>query len=485
MDSDVHSLGERYRIIDSIVKGSTSIILRAQDMLLDRLVALKMPRENLLSENPEYARMFIKEAKYLASFDHPNILPLYDCYESSQGPVLVMRYAEGSLRTYISNHNLTIESAVRTARQVADALDYCTGRGVAHRDVKPENVLLGNISYSYLGDFGLAAHLDDDDKWNHVMGTPPYVCPEILFESRISSTVYNRAKSDQFSFGVMLYEMITGHLPFELPSPRSCPPGWEYCTALRLWKGERPLSCCELDPRLPHGLDEVIMRMLSLDHEERYPSNKAAVESFAETLEGRTASGLRVFISFSHEDIHIARALVPLLEEQGFSVWWDTKISHAGDWDDQIEAAMLSSQVMILLLSGHSVKSSESKREWKYWLDFVKKPIIPILLENCMPSYRLSPLQHISAVGMLPPAIASEICQAIRKTIGQAQDITSEGTVPVGRVREESLLSNMESMVLKTLDLRSHELSTTISTQVPAKYKISRDDIERCLETQH
>jgi serine/threonine protein kinase len=164
MQNDIEILGDRYRLVEIIGQGTTSVMFSAEDLFLNRLVAVKMPRANLLSEDPEYARMFIKEARYQASFDHPNILPLFDCYESSRGPVLIMRYTRNSLRTLIGTQSLSTEFVVSAARQIADALDHCTQRGVAHRDVKPDNVLSDDSGYTYLTDFGLAAPLDDDEK---------------------------------------------------------------------------------------------------------------------------------------------------------------------------------------------------------------------------------------------------------------------------------------------------------------------------------
>jgi hypothetical protein len=230
-------------------------------------------------------------------------------------------------------------------------------------------------------------------------------------------------------------------------------------------------------------LDEVIKRMLSIDPTERYPSNKDAVASFTQALQGKNLSRIRVFVSFSHEDIRMVKDLVLLLEQRGFAVWWDAELSHTGDWDDQIEAAMLASQVMVVFLSDHSVRSNESKREWKYWLDHVKKPIIPVILEDCRPPYRLSPLQAIVAKDKPVAQIASDVGQAILKTFRLLQE-TREREPPIeDTALKTSGMFGVENVSLRPFDVRSEAITDDISTKVPAAYSIGRPEMQRCLES--
>jgi serine/threonine protein kinase len=487
MPDSKHTFGDRFHITKTIGCGATALVLLAQDNFLDRQVAIKMPKENLLLKNPEFRTLFIKEAKYQAMFDHPNILPLYDCYDSPEGPILVLRYAENTVRNWINDKEINIEFMIEIIHQIADALDYCCERGFAHRDVKPENILCDSSRHSYLTDFGLAAPFDDSEKWKTVMGTPPFVCPEIIFEQKISPGSVLRARADQFSLGVMLFEMITGHLPFESPSNHKYPPGWENCTALRLWKGETRPHCYDVNPRIPVTVDSIIERMLSIDPEERYISNSEAINNLQETLQKKYFSEVKVFISFSHEDIGIVENIVQQLESRGLSVWWDSEISHLGDWDDQIEKAMLSCHVMAIFLSPNSVNSDESKREWKYWIDQIKKPIIPVIIQDCRLPYRLSSLQHISAIGKSVDEIASNIVQAIRRTINQIKNEQAEESSQVQQAvkyfsQPLPKINNIDHFPLQPVNLKTQSGLSKL-TQVPEKYVMKISQIEPFLKT--
>ncbi len=471
MRRDETILGDRYKIVGSLGEGGTSRVLKAEDTVLNRSVAIKLPIEGLLREQPKLTKMFIKEAKYLATLEHPNILPLYDYYESSRGPVLVTRCVEGSLNYYFRESDWSFEHFIRSARQIGASIDFCSDRGIAHRDIKPDNFLIDEFGYVYLTDFGIAAPFDDDQKWNEPVGTPPFVSPEMMFEQKLARDKNKRKHSDQFSLGVLLYQLLTGHLPFDYPPKKKCPENWEYCTALRIYNEEIPILCSERDSSIPYGVDKTISKMLSLNPNERFASNTEAVENFLEALEGRSMSDNQVFVSFAHQDKERIQSLVVQLRSKGVPVWWSPDLDHGTDWDDQVEDAMLASEIMLVMISPHSVKSNESKNEWKYWIDTSKKPLIPIMLSDCRIPYRLSPLQRVDGVNKPPETLAMEILSVIKKTISrQKRDIRI--------VRKDTKIKavdfDVEHLVLKS-SVENYQDLIEESTQFPQNYQLATD----------
>ena len=199
-----------YRIVELLGSGGMSSVWRAEDLLLGRQVALKFPHPDRVRDPANRAR-FLREARAASVLDHPNIVVLHDVCMSDDEIFLAMQFVEGdSLRRTVERGPLVPERACAIARKVADALAHAHTRGVVHRDVKPENVLLGADGHVKLADFGIAlvrgeARLTELGGW---VGTVGYVAPEILGGAE------GEARSDLFSLGVMLHEMLAGELPF-------------------------------------------------------------------------------------------------------------------------------------------------------------------------------------------------------------------------------------------------------------------------------
>src|SRR5262249_30001970 len=158
-------------------------------------------------------------------------------YEGPNGPVLVMRFAPRDLeRVGRAMAPDTWARAGEIALDVANALDYCCSQGIAHRDIKPDNILVGERDEIYLSDFGIAAALDDDARWARPEGARAFLSPETFTDRYTGGRSERRRRCDQFSFGVTLYYMLTGCLPYggvrnRIEGPDS---EWNDCTALRL-----------------------------------------------------------------------------------------------------------------------------------------------------------------------------------------------------------------------------------------------------------
>ena len=213
----------RYEILGVVGRGGMGTVYRARHPGLDRVVALKVlaPR---LAADPEFVRRFEREARTLASLSHPNIVAVHDTGVEAGTPFLVMEFVEGvSLRKLLADRRLPPEEALGIVPPLCDALEYAHARGVVHRDVKPENILIDTKGRTKIADFGLAFIVGVDatrlTRADMSMGTPHYMAPEQVESSR---QVDHRA--DIYSMGVVLYEMLTGELPlgrFAPPSEKS------------------------------------------------------------------------------------------------------------------------------------------------------------------------------------------------------------------------------------------------------------------------
>jgi serine/threonine-protein kinase len=198
----------RYRIVDELGRGAMGIVYKAEDPNLDRLVALKtiiLPEDE--EEHAEYRKRFLLEAKAAGKLNHPHIVTTFDCGENDGMAYLAMELLEGiDLRTRMTKQGVTALEAVEIARQVAEGLGYAHERGVVHRDIKPGNIMLNGGGKAKIMDFGLARMRMADHKTSTgmVLGTPRYMSPEQISGQPVDP------RSDIFSLGIVLYEMLTG-----------------------------------------------------------------------------------------------------------------------------------------------------------------------------------------------------------------------------------------------------------------------------------
>ena len=212
-----------YQILSPLGSGGMGEVYRAKDSRLGREVAIKVLPERFAQDKEALGR-FEREARALAAISHPNILTIYDFGVQEELTYVVMELLEGeTLRSRIERGPLSWNKAVEIALEVAEGLTTAHARGVIHRDLKPENIFITNDGWVKILDFGLARidaplSVEDQDKlstkWvgetrpGTIMGTIPYMSPEQVRGSLID------ARSDIFSFGCVLYEMVTGHCPF-------------------------------------------------------------------------------------------------------------------------------------------------------------------------------------------------------------------------------------------------------------------------------
>jgi eukaryotic-like serine/threonine-protein kinase len=248
----------RYQVLETLGTGATSRVVRGHDPLIDRAVAIKL-------FSPELARgdarnRFFREARVVGKLSHPFIIALHDMgiEESTLTPYLVMELVDGqSLEKLLAKGSIPVASACAWAGQVALALEVAHRRGVIHGDVKPANVLLNEEGCPKLTDFGMARLASHEKKDTPLLGTPAYWSPEQIFGRA------QDARSDIFSLGVVLYEMITGISPFAGDSINAV------CNNI-LSSSPRPLS--HVNPSIPAALNDVLAACLAKDPAQRISS---------------------------------------------------------------------------------------------------------------------------------------------------------------------------------------------------------------------
>ena len=252
-------VGNRYRIIRTLGSGGMADVYLAHDEVLHRDVALKVlsPR---YANDEEFVKRFKKEAQSAAALSHPNIVPIYDRGELEGGThYMTMEYVPGgTLKDRIRQEGpLTPQEAVEVALQVAQALDTAHRSGLIHRDVKPHNILLTESGDAKVADFGIvrAVNATTTTSQNLILGTAQYMSPEQARGEPVSP------KSDLYSLGVVLYEMLTGELPHNNGNPAQVAAK----TANECQRSPR-----EVDPRIPEGINAVTLRLLDKEPAKRY-----------------------------------------------------------------------------------------------------------------------------------------------------------------------------------------------------------------------
>jgi serine/threonine protein kinase len=266
-----------YRIINQVGRGGMATVYKAYQPSVDRYVAIKvLPSQ--LAESREFATRFQQEARIIAKLEHPHILPVFDYGESDGVTYFVMRYMDaGTLKEkMIEGRPLPLQEIDRLFTQLADALSYAHSRGVIHRDLKPANVLIDSQGNVFLTDFGIAKLLESASprltQTDAIMGTPAYISPE----QAQGQTVDQR--SDIYSLGIILYEMVTGSVPFTAETP----------LAVLFKHISDPLPPPSLvKPDIPPAIEQVLLKALAKDPRDRFATAAEFVAAWERALQSR------------------------------------------------------------------------------------------------------------------------------------------------------------------------------------------------------
>lgn len=258
MDKEGKSiLNGRYEIIRAIGYGGMAEVYLAHDQLLDRNVAVKMLRTQFL-EDKELLEQFQREAKSAARLVHPYIINIYDVVSEGSNQYIVMEYVDGvTLKEYMQEHKLSLNAVLEIAVRLADALQHAHSHNIIHCDIKPQNVLLDKNMNPKIADFGIAKMVTNQTMVysKSVMGSVHYISPEQASGGKIT------VSSDVYSLGVVLFEMLTGKVPYIGPT----------AVAVAMMHVEKPVpQLADYMEAVPDGLQEIINKALAKRCEERY-----------------------------------------------------------------------------------------------------------------------------------------------------------------------------------------------------------------------
>lgn len=285
MDNDKYIgrlLDGRYEILEVIGTGGMAVVYKARCHRLNRLVAIKILKDDL-SQDEEFRRRFHAESQAVAMLSHPNIMSVYDVSTSDEADYIVMELIDGiTLKQYMEKKGtLNWKETLHFSIQIAKALEHAHSRGIVHRDIKPHNVMVLKNGSIKVTDFGIARIMSNNNTLTkEALGSVHYISPEQAKGGRVDN------RSDLYSLGVVMYEMMTGRAPYDGESP--------VAVAIQHINGGAPMPST-LNPNIPGGLEQIIMKAMAVDPDQRYSS---ATEMLVDLEEFRKNPS----ILFDHSD---------------------------------------------------------------------------------------------------------------------------------------------------------------------------------------
>ena len=260
----------RYELREELGHGGMATVYRAYDPLFQRKVALKVLNRELL-DDLEVRQGFERETRIIAKLEHAAIVPVYDVGHDNNQLFFVMRYMSGrSLTERIRSRSLSLSQMAHILQRVAAALDYAHNRGVIHRDLKPDNILFDECNNAYISDFGIAKLMQTTQLTSSgIIGTPTHMSPEQAKGEDVDG------RSDIYSLGVILFEMLSGKRPYEARTP----------LGLALKHAAYPIPrILSLNPNLPPDIEVVNEKVMAKERDKRYRSGLEFANAFLAAL---------------------------------------------------------------------------------------------------------------------------------------------------------------------------------------------------------
>ena len=268
------NLGQ-FTILEEIGRGGMATVYSAMQQSMNRKVAVKiLPRHFM--HDPDFIERFEREVEVISHLEHPHILPIYDYGEADGVPYIAMRFlGGGSMAQTVRRGVPQLANLTKPFQQVAEALDYAHQQGIIHRDLKPGNIMLDEHSNAYLSDFGIARVMGSNLTGSAIIGTPAYMSPEQAHGINID------ARSDIYSLGIVLFELITGREPYQAETPMSL---------LMMHINEPVPPIADFREGVPPIVQSVIDTATAKDPDDRYVSASDLADAFREALKGNRSS---------------------------------------------------------------------------------------------------------------------------------------------------------------------------------------------------
>lgn len=256
----------KYKILKKLGEGASGCVVKAEQEVIQRIVALKILFSSLLEEKPLIIKRFHREARLASALVHPNIVPIFEIDECNKMHYYTMQYIEGiPMIDYIKSNSIPIETRVDIFIELCDALALAHSRTIIHRDMKPHNVIITKEMHPVILDFGIAKSLIEEEQMTqvgHILGSAHYMAPEQAGPGNVGTY------TDIFAVGVMLYEMMTGQRPFQGNNVKDLiMKRIQYAQKPDLL---RPPSMKEINHEIPETLDSIVFRCLEANPKNRY-----------------------------------------------------------------------------------------------------------------------------------------------------------------------------------------------------------------------
>jgi serine/threonine-protein kinase len=304
----------KYRIVSPLGSGGFGTVYLAEDTWIDKKVALKVPHR----QNLDFGEL-LREPRLLASLSHPNIVAVLTAEKQENVFFIVMEYVPGATLEAIIERDgaLELTRALDYTCQIANAVDHAHSQGIIHRDLRPGNVLVTEQGMLKVADFGTSRFLEIAAHGTTVIGSPPYMAPEQFQGKAVFA-------SDLYSLGVTMYQMLTGDLPYQTPSPADLE---------RLVKGELTMPPRSRNPKLPKSISDIVMKAMAPDIAARFQRASELLEAI---LAARAPAGPRrpwrpaPLSEGASEDLQDIQARLKAREaQQGRFCWKCRKALHA------------------------------------------------------------------------------------------------------------------------------------------------------------
>ena len=296
-------INDRYQIIRMIGEGGMANVYLAHDTILDRDVAVKILRGDL-ADDEKFVRRFQREAISASSLSHPNIVEMYDVGEDDGQYYIVMEYVEGkTLKSLIKRRGaLTLPEVIDIMLQLTSAVACAHDSYIIHRDIKPQNVLIKEDGTVKITDFGIAMALNSNEltQTNSVMGSVHYLPPEQANGS--GATI----KSDIYSLGILMFELLTGNLPFKGENAVEI--------AIKQMREKIP-SVCEINPHIPQSVENIILKACAKNPKNRYDNVLEMHDDIKTCLNEERKDEKRITYRYSENDLEETKIMPPITDK--------------------------------------------------------------------------------------------------------------------------------------------------------------------------